>query len=133
MTHSDPIADMLTRIRNANTAKHDTVDVPASKMKLAIADILVEEGYIKKYDIVEDGNFKTIHITLKYGADKNEKIISGIKRISKPGLRVYAGKEDMPKVLGGLGVAIVSTNQGVITDKKARELGVGGEVLAFVW
>ena len=133
MTHSDPIADMLTRIRNANTAKHDTVDVPASKMKLAIADILVEEGYIKKYDIIEDGNFKTIHITLKYGADKNEKIISGIKRISKPGLRVYAGKEDMPKVLGGLGIAIISTNQGVITDKKARELGVGGEVLAFVW
>ena len=133
MTMSDPIADMLTRIRNANTAKHDTVDVPASKMKLAIAEILLEEGYIKKYDIIEDGNFKTIHITLKYGADKNEKIISGIKRISKPGLRVYAGKEDMPKVLGGLGIAIVSTNQGVITDKKARELGVGGEVLAFVW
>ena len=133
MAMSDPIADMLTRIRNANTAKHDTVDVPASKMKLAIADILLEEGYIKKYDIIEDGSFKTIHITLKYGADKNEKIISGIKRISKPGLRVYAGKEDMPKVLGGLGVAIVSTNQGVITDKKARELGVGGEVLAFVW
>ena len=133
MTMSDPIADMLTRIRNANTAKHDTVDVPASKMKLAIAEILLEEGYIKKYDVIEDGVFKTIHITLKYGADKNDKIISGIKRISKPGLRVYAGKEDMPKVLGGLGVAIVSTNQGVITDKKARELGVGGEVLAFVW
>ena len=133
MAMSDPIADMLTRIRNANTAKHDTVDVPASKMKLAIAQILLEEGYIKKYDIIEDGSFKTIHITLKYGADKNEKIISGIKRISKPGLRVYAGKEDMPKVLGGLGIAIVSTNQGVITDKKARELGVGGEVLAFVW
>ncbi|MBE5884701.1 MAG: 30S ribosomal protein S8 [Lachnospiraceae bacterium] len=133
MTMSDPIADMLTRIRNANTAKHDTVDVPASKMKLAIASILLEEGYIKKYDIIEDGTFKTIHITLKYGADKNEKIISGIKRISKPGLRVYAGKEDMPKVLGGLGIAIISTNQGVITDKKARELGVGGEVLAFVW
>ena len=133
MTMSDPIADMLTRIRNANTAKHDTVDVPASKMKLAIAQILFDEGYIKKFDVIEDGNFKTIHITLKYGADKNEKIISGIKRISKPGLRVYAGKEDMPKVLGGLGVAIVSTNQGVITDKKARELGVGGEVLAFVW
>ena len=133
MAMSDPIADMLTRIRNANTAKHDTVDVPASKMKLAIADILLEEGYIKKYDVIEDGVFKTIHITLKYGADKNDKIISGIKRISKPGLRVYAGKEDMPKVLGGLGVAIVSTNQGVITDKKARELGVGGEVLAFVW
>ena len=133
MTMSDPIADMLTRIRNANTAKHDTVDVPASKMKLAIAQILLEEGYISKYDVVEDGNFKNIHITLKYGADKNEKIISGIKRISKPGLRVYAGKEDMPKVLGGLGVAIISTNQGVITDKKARELQVGGEVLAFVW
>ena len=133
MTMSDPIADMLTRIRNGNVAKHDTVDVPASKEKLAIVEILVKEGYIKKYELVNDGNFKTIHITLKYGADKNEKIISGIKRISKPGLRVYAGKEDMPKVLGGLGIAIVSTNQGVITDKKARELGVGGEVLAFVW
>ena len=133
MTMSDPIADMLTRIRNANTAKHDTVDVPSSKMKLAIADILVKEGFIKKYDVVEDGNFKTIRITLKYGKDKNEKIISGIKRISKPGLRIYANKVDMPKVLGGLGVAIISTNQGVITDKQARELGVGGEVLAFVW
>ena len=133
MTMSDPIADMLTRIRNANTAKHDTVDVPSSKMKLAIADILVKEGFIKKYDVVEDGNFKTIRITLKYGKDKNEKIISGIKRISKPGLRIYANKEDMPKVLGGLGVAIISTNQGVITDKQARELGVGGEALAFVW
>ena len=133
MTMSDPIADMLTRIRNANTAKHDTVDVPASKMKLAIAEILLEEGYIKKYDVIEDGVFKTIHITLKYGADKNEKIISGIKRISKPGLRVYANKEDLPRVLGGLGIAIISTNQGVVTDKKARELAVGGEVLAFVW
>ena len=133
MTMSDPIADMLTRIRNANTAKHDTVDVPSSKIKLAIADILVKEGFIKKYDVVEDGNFKTIRITLKYGKDKNEKIIYGIKRISKPGLRIYANKEDMPKVLGGLGVAIISTNQGVITDKQARELGVGGEVLAFVW
>ena len=133
MTMSDPIADMLTRIRNANTAKHDTVDVPSSKMKLAIADILVNEGYIAKYDLVEEGSFKTIHITLKYGADKNEKVISGIKKISKPGLRVYAGKEDMPKVLGGLGTAIISTNQGVITDKEARKLGVGGEVLAFVW
>ncbi|MDE7353378.1 MAG: 30S ribosomal protein S8 [Acetatifactor sp.] len=130
---SDPIADMLTRIRNANTAKHDTVDVPASRMKLSIAQILLEEGYISKYDVIEDGNFKTIHITLKYGADKNEKIISGIKRISKPGLRVYAGKDELPRVLGGLGIAIVSTNQGVITDKKARELQVGGEVLAFVW
>ena len=133
MTMSDPIADMLTRIRNANTAKHDTVDVPSSKMKLAIADILVNEGYIAKYDLVEDGAFQNIHITLKYGKDKNEKIISGIKRISKPGLRVYAGKDDLPKVLGGLGIAIISTNQGVITDKKARELQVGGEVLAFVW
>ena len=130
---SDLIADMLTRIRNANTAKHDTVDVPSSKMKLAIAQILLEEGYIKKYDIVEEGNFKTIRITLKYNADKTERIISGIKRISKPGLRVYAGKEDLPKVLGGLGIAIISTNQGVVTDKKARELQVGGEVLAFVW
>ena len=133
LTTNDPIADMLTRIRNANTAKHDTVDVPASKMKLAIADILVDEGYIAKYDLVEDGNFKTIHITLKYGADKNEKIISGIKRISKPGLRAYVGKDELPRVLGGLGIAILSTNQGVITDKKARELQVGGEVLAFVW
>ena len=133
MTMSDPIADMLTRIRNANTAKHDTVDVPSSKMKLSIAQILLDEGFIKKYDMIEDGNFKTIRITLKYGADKNEKIISGIKRISKPGLRVYAGKDELPRVLGGLGIAILSTNQGVITDKKARELQVGGEVLAFVW
>ncbi len=133
MTMSDPIADMLTRIRNANTAKHDTVDIPASKMKIAIADILAEEGYIKKYDIVADGNFKTIRIELKYGADKNEKIITGIKRISKPGLRVYVGKDELPKVLGGLGTAIISTNQGIVTDKKARSLNVGGEVLAFVW
>ena len=133
MTMSDPIADMLTRIRNANTAKHDTVDVPASKMKLAIANILVDEGYMAKYDLVEDGAFKTIHITLKYGADKNEKVISGLKRISKPGLRVYANTEDIPKVLGGLGTAIISTNKGVVTDKEARKLGVGGEVLCFVW
>lgn len=133
MTTNDPIADMLTRIRNANTAKHDTVDVPASKMKLAIADILVDEGYIAKYDLVDNGNFKDIRITLKYGKDKNDKIIAGIKRISKPGLRIYAGKDNMPKVLGGLGIAIVSTNKGVMTDKKARELNVGGEVLAFVW
>ena len=133
MTMSDPIADMLTRIRNANTAKHDTVDVPASKMKTAIANILVDEGYIAKYDLVEDGAFQTIRIFLKYGADKNERIITGIKRISKPGLRVYANKEDLPRVLGGLGIAIISTNQGVITDKEARKLGVGGEVLAFVW
>ena len=133
MTTNDPIADMLTRIRNANTAKHDTVDIPVSKMKLAIADILVDEGYIAKYDLVDNGNFKDIHITLKYGKDKNEKIITGLKRISKPGLRVYAGKEDVPKVLGGLGIAILSTNQGVVTDKQARKLAVGGEVLAYVW
>ena len=124
---------MLTRIRNANTAKHDTVDVPSSKMKLAIADILLEEGYIKKYDLIDEGNFKTIRITLKYGVDRNDRIISGLKRISKPGLRVYAGKEELPRVLGGLGIAIISTNQGVVTDKKARELEVGGEVLAYVW
>ena len=133
MTMSDPIADMLTRIRNANTAKHDTVDVPASKMKLAIANILVDEGYIAKYDLVEDGAFKTIRVTLKYGVDKNDKVITGLKRISKPGLRVYANCEELPKVLGGLGTAIISTNQVVITDKEARKAGVGGEVLAFVW
>ena len=133
MTMSDPIADMLTRIRNANTAKHDTVDVPASKMKLAIADILVNEGYITKYEIVEDGGFNVIRITLKYGVDKNEKVISGLKRISKPGLRVYANCEELPRVLGGLGTAIISTNQGVITDKEARKLNVGGEVLCFIW
>ena len=133
MTMSDPIADMLTRIRNANTAKHDTVDVPASKMKLAIANILLDEGYIAKYDLVEDGHFQTIHITLKYGEDKNQKIITGLKRISKPGLRVYANTEDIPRVLGGLGTAIISTNKGVVTDKEARKLGVGGEVLCFVW
>ena len=133
MTMSDPIADMLTRIRNANTAKHDTVDIPASKMKLAIADILVDEGYIVKYDLIEEGSFKTMRITLKYGATKNDKIITGIKRISKPGLRVYANKEELPQVLGGLGTAIISTNHGVITDKEARKLGVGGEVLAFIW
>ena len=133
MTMSDPIADVLTRIRNANTAKHDTVDIPSSKMKLAIADILVKEGYIAKYELIEDGSFKTIRVTLKYGADKNEKIITGLKRISKPGLRVYAGAEELPKVLGGLGVAIISTNEGVMTDKEARQKNVGGEVLAFVW
>ena len=133
MTTSDPIADMLTRIRNANTAKHDTVDVPASKMKIAIADILVNEGYIAKYELSDEGAFQNMHITLKYGADKNEKIITGLKRISKPGLRVYANTEDIPKVLGGLGTAIISTNKGVVTDKEARKLGVGGEVLCFVW
>ena len=133
MTMSDPIADMLTRIRNANTAKHDTVDVPASKVKEAIAKILLDEGYIKAYEILENGIEKTIKITLKYGVDKNQKTIAGIKRISKPGLRVYAGKENLPTVLGGLGIAILSTNQGIITDKEARKLQVGGEVLAFVW
>ena len=133
MTMSDPIADMLTRIRNANTAKHDTVDVPASKMKTAIANILVDEGYIAKYDLVEDGVVKTLHITLKYGADKNEKVITGLKRISKPGLRVYANTEDIPRVLGGLGTAIISTNKGVVTDKEARNEGLGGEVIAYVW
>ena len=130
---TDPIADMLTRIRNANTAKHDTVDVPASKIKTEIARILLDEGYIKAYEIVEDGVVKTIKITLKYGADKNQKVISGLKRISKPGLRVYAGVENMPKVLGGLGIAIISTNKGIVTDKEARAMNVGGVVLAFVW
>ena len=133
MTISDPIADMLTRIRNANTAKHDTVDIPASKMKLAIADILLKEGYVKAVDVIEEGNFKTIKITLKYGADKNEKILTGLKRISKPGLRVYASKDELPKVLGGLGTAIISTNKGILTDKEARKANVGGEVLAFIW
>ena len=133
MSMSDPIADMLTRIRNANTAKHDTVDVPASKMKIAIADILVNEGYIAKYELSDEGAFQNMHITLKYGADKNEKIITGLKRISKPGLRIYVSKDELPRVLGGLGIAILSTNQGVITDKEARKLQVGGEVLAFVW
>ena len=133
MTMSDPIADMLTRIRNANTAKHDTVDVPASKMKTAIAEILLKEGFIKSYEVVEDGAFKTIRIALKYGADKNEKIITGLKRISKPGLRVYADVENLPKVFNGLGIAIISTNKGILTDKEARALNVGGEVLAFVW
>ena len=132
-TTNDPIADMLTRIRNANTAKHDTVDIPVSKMKLAIADILVDEGYIAKYDLVGEGVDSAIRVTLKYGADKNGKIISGLKRISKPGLRIYADNEHLPKVLGGLGIAIVSTSQGVMTDKKARKLGIGGEVLAYIW
>ena len=130
---TDPIADMLTRIRNANTSKHDTVDVPSSKMKIAIADILVKEGYIAKYELVDAGSFKDIRITLKYGSDKNEKIISGLKRISKPGLRVYAGKDELPRVLGGLGIAIISTNQGIVTDKEARKLHVGGEVLCYIW
>ncbi len=133
MTMSDPIADMLTRIRNANTAKHDVVDIPASKMKIAIANILVEEGYVEKYELVENGSFQNIRMTLKYAANKSERIISGIKRISKPGLRVYTNKEELPRVLGGLGIAIISTNEGVITCREARKRGVGGEVLAFVW
>ena len=134
MTMSDPIADMLTRIRNANTAKHDSVDVPSSKMKLAIAKILLDEGYIVKYEIIKDDNgFDVIHIELKYGADKNEKIITGLKRISKPGLRIYAAKDELPRVLGGLGVAVISTDKGVITDKEARAAGVGGEVLCYIW
>ena len=133
MTMSDPIADMLTRIRNANTAKHDTVDIPYSKIKFSIAQILLDEGYVKRVDLVDNGNFKDIRVSLKYGADKNDRIITGLKRISKPGLRVYANKDQVPKVLDGLGIAILSTNQGVVTDKKARELQVGGEVLAFIW
>ena len=133
MMMSDPIADMLTRIRNANVAKHDTVEVPAYKMKKAIAEILLNEGYIKAFDVTADGVKENIRITLKYGKDKNEKVISGIKRISKPGLRVYADTENLPKVLGGLGTAIISTNKGVIADRDARKLGVGGEVIAFIW
>ena len=133
MSMSDPIADMLTRIRNGNTAKHDVVDIPSSKMKKAIAENLTNEGYIKGYEVIEDGVKATLRVTLKYGQDKNEKVISGIKRISKPGLRVFASKDELPKVLGGLGIAIVSTNKGLMTDKEARKLGVGGEVIAFVW
>ena len=132
MQITDPIADMLTRIRNANSAKHETVDVPVSNMKKSIADILLEEGYIKSSELVDDGKQGMIHITLKYGANK-EKVISGIQRVSKPGLRVYAGREELPRVLKGLGIAIVSTSKGVMTDKKARAEKVGGEVLAFVW
>ena len=132
-TTNDPIADMLTRIRNANTAKHDTVDIPASRMKISIANILLDEGYIAKYDLVGDGVDKAIRVTLKYGKDKNEKIITGLKRISRPGLRIYAGAEELPKVLGGLGIAIISTNKGVITDKEARKEKIGGEVLAYIW
>ena len=133
MTMSDPIADMLTRIRNANTAKHDTVDVPASKMKISIAEILLKEGYIKNFEIEEVNGFSSIHITLKYGADKNEKVISGLKRISKPGLRIYCTVDKIPQVINGLGIAILSTNKGIMTDKKARAQKVGGEVLCYVW
>ena len=128
---TDPIADMLTRIRNANSAKHDTVDVPASNMKKSIAQILLDEGYIKNFQIIDDGTQGVIRITLKYNG--NEKVISGLRRVSKPGLRVYAGADELPSVLKGLGIAIVSTSKGVMTDKKARQAHVGGEVLAFVW
>ena len=129
---TDPVADMLTRIRNANSAKHDTVDVPASNLKKAIAQILLDEGYIKSFQIVEDGTQGIIRISLKYLAGK-EKVISGLRRVSKPGLRVYAGAEELPRVLHGLGIAIISTSKGVMTDKAARAANVGGEVLAFVW
>ena len=132
MQITDPVADMLTRIRNANSAKHDTVDVPASNLKKAIAQILLDEGYIKAFQITDEGVQGNIHITLKY-VGKKEKVMSGLRRVSKPGLRVYAGAEELPKVLKGLGIAIISTSKGVMTDKKARELHVGGEVLAFVW
>ena len=129
---TDPVADMLTRIRNANNAKHDTVDVPASNMKKSIAQILLDEGYIKNFQVVEDGTQGVIHISLKYNAGK-EKVITGLRRVSKPGLRVYVGADELPRVLRGLGIAIISTSKGVMTDKKARELHVGGEVLTFVW
>ena len=132
MQITDPVADMLTRIRNANSAKHDTVDVPASNLKKAIAQILLDEGYIKAFQVVEDGTQGIIRITLKYLAGK-EKVISGLRRVSKPGLRVYAGADELPRVLKGLGIAIISTSKGIMTDKKARELHVGGEVLAFIW
>ena len=133
MQITDPIADMLTRIRNANNAKHDTVDVPASNMKKAIAQILLDEGYIKNFQIINDGTQGVIRITLKYLQPGKEKVITGLRRVSKPGLRVYAGAEELPKVLRGLGIAIVSTSKGVMTDKAARAAHVGGEVLAFVW
>ena len=129
---TDPIADMLTRIRNANSAKHKTVDVPASKMKTAIAEILFKEGYIKSFELISNENQGIIRITLKYD-EKGTRVIDGIKRISKPGLRVYAGKEELPRVLNGLGIAIISTSKGLKTDKEAREAGMGGEVLAYIW
>ncbi len=132
MQITDPIADLLTRIRNANSAKHDSVDVPASNMKKAIVEILKNEGYIKEYQIIEDGKQGVIRITLKYGPS-NEKVISGLKRVSKPGLRYYASAEELPRVLKGLGIAIVSTSKGIMTDKEARKAHIGGEVLAFVW
>ena len=132
MNITDPIADMLTRIRNANSAGHKTVEIPASNQKKAIAKILLDEGYIKKYDVIEDDKQGMIVVTLKYGEDKS-RVIAGLKRISKPGLRVYAANEDLPKVLNGLGIAIISTSQGIMTDKKARKAGIGGEVLCYVW
>jgi len=132
MQITDPIADMLTRVRNANSAKHDTVDIPASKMKKAIAEILVGEGYVKNYQLIDDGTQGIIRVTLKYG-QKKETVISGLRRVSKPGLRVYAGADELPRVLRGLGIAIISTSKGVMTDKQARGQHVGGEVLAFVW
>ena len=132
MQMSDVIADMLTRIRNANDAKHATVDIPASNMKKAIAEILVKEGYVKSYETIEDGKQGVIRITLKYQGNK-QKVLRGIRRVSKPGLRIYASCEEMPRVMNGLGIAIVSTSKGIMTDKKARTLNVGGEVLAFVW
>lgn len=132
MVINDPIADMLTRIRNANTVKHQNVDIPLSNIKKAMADILSEEGYIKSYEIIDDGKQGAIRITLKYTANKG-KVITGLKRISKPGLRVYAKKDEVPKVLGGLGIAILSTSKGIMTDKKARNEGLGGEVLCYVW
>ena len=130
---SDPIADMLTRIRNALTAKHATVEVPSSKMKIAIADILVKEGYINGYEIVEGAVQNTILITLKYAPEKNQKVVTGLKRVSTPGLRVYAGVDNLPKVLGGMGIAILSTSKGILTDKEARAQHIGGEVLAYIW
>jgi small subunit ribosomal protein S8 len=132
MVVTDPIADMLTRIRNSLVAKHNMLDVPASNMKVAIANILLDEGFIKKFDLIEGGPQKTIRITLKYGPNR-QRVITGLRRISKPGLRVYAGKDKLPRVLNGLGIAIISTSRGIMTDKEARKLGVGGEVLAYVW
>lgn len=132
MVTTDPIADMLTRIRNANTVKHETVNIPSSNIKKAIAQILLDEGYIKNFELIEDGHQGTIRVSLKYGANKT-KVITGLKRISKPGLRVYAKTEDVPKVLGGLGIAIISTSRGIITDRTARREGVGGEVLCYIW
>lgn len=129
---TDPIADLLTRIRNANSAKHETVDIPASNMKKAIAQILVDEGYVKGFKVIEDGKQGVIHMTLKYGANKSQ-VITGLRRVSKPGLRIYSNVEDMPKVMRGLGVAVISTSKGIITDRQARKENIGGEVLAFIW